>query len=54
VRGCTREQLQKAIFVEVVAGSGGGKQAKHAVRKEVGELGQALRDELFAITAFAS
>jgi hypothetical protein len=52
LRGLTKEQLQKAIFVEVEAGS--DKKTKHAIRKEVGELGQALREELLTITSFAS
>jgi hypothetical protein len=54
IRAMTRGQLQMTIFVEVEAGSGADKRAKHAISKEVGELGQALREELLTITSFAS
>ncbi|KAG1667005.1 hypothetical protein FOA52_014317 [Chlamydomonas sp. UWO 241] len=54
VRGMTKEQLQQAIFVELEPGSSANKQKKHAIRKEMEELSQALRDELFTIAVFAS
>ncbi|KAG1670267.1 hypothetical protein FOA52_003617 [Chlamydomonas sp. UWO 241] len=53
MQGMTREQLQSAITVEVEAVSG-GKQKKHAVRKEMLQLGHALLAELPSITAPAT
>ncbi|KAG1673774.1 hypothetical protein FOA52_002343 [Chlamydomonas sp. UWO 241] len=54
LQGMTREDLDEATTVEVAVGSGADMQMKHVVRQEVKGLVQALRDELFVLTAHAT
>ncbi|KAG1670273.1 hypothetical protein FOA52_003623 [Chlamydomonas sp. UWO 241] len=54
LRGMSKGQRKAALIVEVEAGNSVGKQKKHAVRTEVIQLGQTLRDELFVLIVDAS
>ncbi|KAG1667000.1 hypothetical protein FOA52_014312 [Chlamydomonas sp. UWO 241] len=50
VRSMTKEELQKAFFVQVSSGA----KKRNAIRKAMEELSQELRDELLTTAAFAA
>ncbi|KAG1670268.1 hypothetical protein FOA52_003618 [Chlamydomonas sp. UWO 241] len=54
LRSMSKGQRKVALIVEVEAGSGAGKKKKHTLRKEMTQLGQTLRDELFVLIVDAS
>jgi hypothetical protein len=49
LRSMSKEHRKSALTVEVQAGSGTDKRKKYALRNEVKQLGQAVRDELLTL-----